>query len=455
MINIHGKDKGVSLRTIHFWLIIGAVVISALMLYFTIYLSRSFRRLAETTEQQIELRKSARELMDASDYLTEKVQRFTVDGDPRFLKEYFEEVFATNHREKALGKMEALDGKSLALVSLRKAMADSVELMDQDFYAMRLVLEAKGYPDGTPEWFSEVPEVLRGIELRAEDAALTPEEKLRRATELVLSDAYYVKKDEIRASMRESLDELERMAYESDASALARLKDKMVLVRVVIVLQTLGIIIMVWLTLRLGIFPVLNAVDRIRADSPIQEVGANEFRYMARAYNKMYDVYKSSLEHLNFKASHDELTGAYNRAGYELLLSGLEMATTSLILFDLDDFKSVNDSYGHETGDRVLQKTVRVLRHYFRSDDYVCRIGGDEFVVFLVHSEGMPSDLIAMKIREINEELMRAEEGVPAVSVSAGIARGSAGEDVRSMFEKADKAMYRAKQSGKKWYAFA
>ena len=79
------KD-GISLRTVHLCLIIGAVIISGLMLFSTYHLFSSFRHLTETSEQQIELRKAARELMDASDYLTEKVQRFSVLGDRRFLK---------------------------------------------------------------------------------------------------------------------------------------------------------------------------------------------------------------------------------------------------------------------------------------------------------------------------------------------------------------------------------
>ena len=194
--------------------------------------------------------------------------------------------------------------------------------------------------------------------------------------------------------------------------------------RGVILLQILVIFFVVWLTSHLGINPILRAVDRIKEDCPIPEVGANEFRYLAQAYNKMYSVYKSSIEHLNFKASHDELTGAYNRAGYELLLSGVDLKSTYMILFDVDHFKSVNDTCGHETGDKVLRKLVSVLKRNFRSDDYVCRIGGDEFVVFMGHASEMQQHLIKAKIENINEELGNPEDGLPPFSVSVGIAHG-------------------------------
>lgn len=63
--------------------------------------------------------------------------------------------------------------------------------------------------------------------------------------------------------------------------------------------------------------------------------------------------------HRSDKATHDSLTGLYNRAGYDLLLSGLDMKTTSLLLIDADNFKSVNDTYGHEMGDRALYETKK------------------------------------------------------------------------------------------------
>ena len=446
MLGKFDKSDGVSLRTIQTLLVIGAVIAAALMLYSTYHLTVSFQNLTKASEQQIELRKAARELMDASDYLTESVQRFTAQGDMQFLDNYFEEAFKANRREEAIKKMSEGEGTSDALVKLQSAMDSSVELMNQEYYAMRLVIEAKKY--------SEYPEILDNVVLSDADKMLAADAKMRRATELVLSDDYYAKKEEIRANMRASLDELEKMAYSMDESALRALSGEMTIVRVIIAIQTILIIFMVWLTTRLGIHPILSAVDRIKSDSPIPEVGANEFRYLARAYNRMYEVYRSSLERLNFKASHDELTGAYNRAGYDLLLSSIDLNSTYMILVDVDDFKNVNDTLGHEVGDKVLAKLVRILKNNFRSDDYVCRIGGDEFVIFMVHTTKMQQDLIVSKVEAINRELENTDDGLPAISVSIGIVHGTEATDAESLFEKTDAAMYRAKRSGKRTYRF-
>ena len=211
---------------------------------------------------------------------------------------------------------------------------------------------------------------------------------------------------------------------------------------------------MIWLTSRLGINPVLRAVEKIKDDSPIPEMGANEFRYLARTYNKMYSVYKTSVEHLNYKASHDELTSVYNRSGYDLLLSALDFNTTYLLLFDIDDFKHINDTYGHEMGDLVLQRVAKTLSSYFRSDDYVCRIGGDEFVVFMVHSDEHQHALIASKINRINYELSKEEDGIQPTSISVGIAHGSGAETATILFEQADEALYETKRKGKHGYTF-
>ena len=435
------QSEGISLRTIHLWLIIGAAIISCLMFYSTYNLSTSFRHLTETSEQQIELRKAARELMDASDYLTEKVQRFAVLGDMRFLEEYFKEAFEANHREEAITRMEAGSGADTALEKLKAAMESSVSLMNREYYAMRLVIDAQGYTD--------YPDLLHSVVLSDEDMALTREEKMLRAAVMVHDDEYYAQKEHIRINMKASLDELEQMAYDTDASALESLRGEMRFVRFVIILQILVMIFMVWLTSRLGIHPVLNAVERIKADSPIPEVGANEFRYLARAYNKMYDVYRKSLEHLNFKASHDELTGAYNRAGYDLLLSSIDLSSTYMLLFDVDNFKGINDTYGHETGDKVLVKLVQILKNNFRSDDYICRIGGDEFVVFMVHISGDPGKLIEDKVIRINQELSNVADGLPPITLSAGVSFDPENTDPAEMFRQADIALYYVKDNGR------
>ncbi len=427
-------------------MVIITVFFSGIVVYTTYRLTGTFLRITAFSRQNTELHKAAHELMNASDYLTEQVQRFTISGDLRFLEQYFSEAFESKRREDAIAKIDVDEKTKAALGKLQKAMDNSLKLMEQEYYAMRLVIEAKGYTD--------YPDVLAKVTLSTEDMALDPSEKLRRATELVLGDSYYEQKDEIREGMQECLVEIDKLAESTEKKEREILDREISTARAAILILAFFIFFVMFLTTRLAINPVLNAVSRIRSDSPIPETGSIEFKYLASAYNKMYMKNKSSIEQLNYKASHDELTGAYNRMGYDHLLANIDLSTCYLMLFDVDNFKTINDTYGHETGDKALIKAVDTLKHVFRDDDCICRIGGDEFVVFMVHSSGMKRSLIESKIEQIGSELEDTSDGLPTISVSVGIINGKDITDTEHVFEWADEAMYESKMKGKHTYTF-
>ena len=438
--------NGISHRIVHLWLIIIIIIFSGTVVFATIRMTDNFLDITEASDQSSELQKAAHELMNASDYLTEQVQRFTINGDICFMEQYFTEAFESRRREEAISKM-AMDSRTdAALSQLQVAMDNSVELMELEYYAMRLVIEAKGYTD--------YPEILDSVTLSEEDKALSDQEKIRLATELVLSDEYYEQKDRIRKGMQDSLDELDKRAKSIEESELASLKRELRIIHIAILIEAILIFYLIWLTTKLSIEPILKAVGQIKEDLPISEDGSNEFRYLANAYNKMYEKNKSSFENLSFKVSHDELTGAYNRAGYDLLLSSIELDSTYMMLFDVDDFKQFNDTYGHETGDKILVKVVTVLKRVFRDDDCICRIGGDEFVVLLRHSGNIQNSLIKAKLEQINKDLRNTDDGLPAVSISVGIMNGKDVTDAKQFFEMTDKAMYESKKQGKGTYTF-
>ena len=150
-----------------------------------------------------------------------------------------------------------------------------------------------------------------------------------------------------------------------------------------------------------------------------------------------------------YNATHDSLTQVYNRAGYDLLLSGLELSSTLMILVDGDGFKNVNDHYGHEVGDRTLKRMADALRRNFRSEDYICRIGGDEFIVLMLHTGAAQYEQVRERIKRINAELTTGGEGIPPMSVSAGIAQGAMAADSAELFDQADRALYHTKHNGR------
>ena len=117
-------------------------------------------------------------------------------------------------------------------------------------------------------------------------------------------------------------------------------------------------------------------------------------------------------------------------------------------------FKRVNDDHGHEVGDKVLQKVARILQENFRSDDYICRIGGDEFMVLMVHISKDVRHLIEHKVIQINEDLANTEDGLPPVSVSVGVALCREADNPQELFHDADVALYYVKDHGRHGVCF-
>ena len=149
---------------------------------------------------------------------------------------------------------------------------------------------------------------------------------------------------------------------------------------------------------------------------------------------------------LQDQASTDGLTGLYNRKGYERVLEEIDPKTSTLLLFDADKFKHINDNFGHEAGDEVLRKIARALQENFRREDYICRIGGDEFAVLMLNTDESWNKTVMKKVSRINMTLSHVEDGLPAASVSVGAAAGAA--DCKTLFEHADEELYRVKSTG-------
>ncbi len=256
--------------------------------------------------------------------------------------------------------------------------------------------------------------------------------------------------------MQRCLDELvrttETLLHADTASFRSLLRVQQILIIVMILL----VISIVFLTAILIIRPLSCSIDRVRAEQPIPtDRGSEEFRFLAAAFNQISEANRERREALAFEAAHDKLTGLYNRSGYDVLLSKVDWGTSALLVLDVDLFKRVNDTYGHEMGDRVLRWVASVLRESFRSGDYVCRIGGDEFSIIMLRTSRDHRDMIRQKVETINKALSIADEGLIPVSVSVGVAYGETDRSFEQIFKAADGALYRVKKTGRSGCAFA
>jgi len=153
---------------------------------------------------------------------------------------------------------------------------------------------------------------------------------------------------------------------------------------------------------------------------------------------------------------HDGLTGIYNHAFIvEALKDEVERSRRygsllSIVLFDIDDFKKVNDTFGHLTGDAVLQKLAELLKASLRAIDIVGRYGGEEFLAILPETDGINGYIVAERFRErVEQEAFSNGEGHINITVSGGVAHYTHGMDVNKLIKMADDSLYTAKREGK------
>ncbi|MCJ7854168.1 MULTISPECIES: sensor domain-containing diguanylate cyclase [Pseudomonas] len=154
---------------------------------------------------------------------------------------------------------------------------------------------------------------------------------------------------------------------------------------------------------------------------------------------------------LDRDAQTDPLTGLGNRRSLELSLSLLEAEGRAFaaIVLDIDHFKRVNDSHGHEVGDQALRQLAELMRRCCREGDLLCRTGGEEFLMMLPGASLEVAAVVAERLRVTVQDTPL--EPVGAVTISLGVARwdGEAGSEPVETLSEADRALYRAKQEGR------
>lgn len=186
--------------------------------------------------------------------------------------------------------------------------------------------------------------------------------------------------------------------------------------------------------------------------------GSDELGRLGVTLNTMAKRLQQAQEELQRQATRDGLTGLTNHAEFQRLLKE-EMARSrrynhplSLLLLDVDNFKAINDRYGHLCGDRVLRRLAAVLQHESRPADHVARYGGEEFVVILPEIEHGGAMVSAERIRRaVARQSVSLKTGEKvSTTVSIGVATYPAHADsVETLIQRADAAMYLAKHAGR------
>ncbi|WP_455756946.1 GGDEF domain-containing protein [Sulfurimonas sp.] len=159
------------------------------------------------------------------------------------------------------------------------------------------------------------------------------------------------------------------------------------------------------------------------------------------------------IQILEDEASRDSLTKLFNRGKFddvlskEIVLSKITSSPLSIIFLDIDHFKVVNDTYGHDVGDYILIELAKILKSTIRTGDFVARWGGEEFVVTLQSTDSKTASILAEKIRKNVENYTFAKGGEQTVSL--GVTQYNQNDTQESFTKRVDDALYEAKKTGR------
>jgi diguanylate cyclase len=185
--------------------------------------------------------------------------------------------------------------------------------------------------------------------------------------------------------------------------------------------------------------------------------GNYQLQQNLEASRRVAEVLRTELVKTRAEATTDALSGLANRKGFEIIVDELQMdgklASTCLFLCDIDLFKTINDSYGHLMGDRVIKAIADIMKSQVKGKDFLARFGGEEFIVLLPETDLKGAIAVAESIRGAVEacRIVRQKTGEPIrqVTISIGVTRFIRDEDIKDTIARADYALYQAKENGR------
>ena len=437
--------RKIKIQTVSFWGMGFTIFIALFLVVVSVLGRKEFRIMKRATNQYIECKNSARQLQEASDYLTEQARKYASTGSRRYMDAYFQELNVLKRRDKAVADLEKYFKESEVLASLESSLESYDNLTKVEIYSMKLVASA------TNASRRSLPDEIEAETLSEADRQLSKSEKMDKAQKLLYARNYRNKKQQISNEVSDCMAALISQTKNRQSQATTVFYDMYKKMEIGIALLTVLAIAIGIMVHVLVVKPLLSYNESIKRGEIFPMIGAAELQKLAETYNQVYAENEEIQRLIRHQAEHDALTDLLNRGSYEKILDIYERGDNpfALILVDIDTFKSVNDTYGHAVGDEILKKVAKNLKTAFRSIDYVCRIGGDEFAVIIVE---MTTDLkytIEDKIKAVNEKLAIAEEGIPAVSLSVGVAFSDRENPEGTIFKDADKALYYVKENGR------
>ena len=427
-----GRLAGVRLNRLNIVMICIGLVLATLMAVSMYRTTDSVKEIVNVTNNYLDNQQTGGMLRDFASGLAEQAMAFVQSAEVGPAKAYEAQMNVIN------AQMEQYEPQSSNSAAANTELATAMEAFrgrnSTERIAMRLVADTMDKPE-----FEALPGFLKETEISEEDHALPAEAKKGKAIALLTSESYTAFEDVIRSAVdrshRLSSEEGQMQADKTFADVRQLVGNQTVLVILFLVVSVLALL----LNRMLIIMPIQKSVDNLDRREPIPEKGSYEMRHLARVYNDVLKDNEEKTEKLSYTATHDALTGVYNRTEFDRYYRQIEKTqNVGIIVVDVDHFKQYNDEFGHDIGDRVLCTAVDAMKRNFRTVDHISRIGGDEFCVIMPRTSQKDGRRISEKIHEINRELSEAGGDLPPVTISAGIAFWDRPDPDGSLFKDAD-----------------
>ena len=440
------QKKPIKVRSLNIWLLVLGVISFVAIILELRSVYRKYENLLFESENYVFVQKDLQDLKSSFDSLTEYSRQYILTLDESALLLYFQEKSLMQKKDAILADLRERMGGTDTTASLlvENAYNFAVPRLERELHALRLVI---GENRMSPE--------LAAYSLSAEELSMSEHELEDASYDLLFSHEY--------AAVSKSVDEQLTMAvktvflhFHQRRFNSRRIFYITIIRQLVLSVFLLLLIVITSILIALIVIRPLNIyIECIRNSSPLKDVAAGaELKYLADTYNTMYQMNKTSREELQRQASYDAVTGLLNRISFEQLCAFYKGVSESvaLLIVDLDNFKHINDGYGHEIGDIALKHTATLLKNMAGKNDRAFRIGGDEFALILTDVSEADKVMMNLKIAEMNETLQHPDSNAfPKLSVSVGAAFSEHGYS-SEMYSHADRALYRTKENGRCGY---
>lgn len=416
------KIRGINLGLLSISLTVVISLVFIAVFVSTVKLKNGLRKTETLVEELLICEESTREIKETSSYLAEQTRLFIIRKDKDYADNVLREINETKTIENAFKKLSNVIKKdSTAFEHLNIAQEQTQDLIDTELYTINLC-----YSSFTESAEKEARDIVFNTEF------------LNLKNKICSNCNFIVTKIE---------NQLQDYVNKSSSSLLKEFNITMFSIFVLLISSVLFVAALFGLV----IIPIKQYLVSIKKDEKLKLKGSAEFKYLAATYNEIYEIKARNEKRLLMNAEYDALTGILNRRAFnEICISSeKQQQNIALLLIDIDDFKKVNDTFGHISGDKALRIVAGLLNETFRKDDYVARIGGDEFAAILIDFKPEGISIILKKLNEINEKLSNLKEEFNPMSISCGISVSCKGYS-QELYNQADKALYFVKNHGKK-----